>query len=251
MPTVAIEGGHAGFGVTPGKRTPAGEYEWDFNNKVVLAAIKYLNEYENVKIVRLDDPTGRTDLSLKARTDKANKAKADILVSIHHNANTGKWGSWGGTETYHYPGSTTGKRLADIIQPKLCKVYGLTNRGVKSANFHMLRESSMPAVLTEGGFMDSTIDINKLRDDKVLNAAGKAIAEGVAEYLKLKKKETPSKGASTVPKNNIEGHWAEQELKKAKEKKIINGFPDGTMRPDAPVTRAELAVILDRAGLLK
>lgn len=39
---VAIDAGHGGFGVTPGKRTPDGEYEWNFNNKVAKAAIAKL-----------------------------------------------------------------------------------------------------------------------------------------------------------------------------------------------------------------
>lgn len=192
MAIIAIDAGH-GMN-TPGKRTPAGEREWSFNNKVALATIKYLNQYQDVKIIRLDDPTGKIDVPLRTRTDNANRNKADVLVSIHHNANTGKWGSWTGTETFIHSSNPSGaKRLAEIVQPKLVKAYGLRNRGVKLANFHMLRESRMTAILTEGGFMDSTIDIVKLRNDKVLDAAGKAIAEGVAEYLKLKKKPTPVK----------------------------------------------------------
>lgn len=203
---IAIDAGH-GMN-TAGKRTPAGEREWSFNNKVALAAIKYLNGYEGAKIVRLDDPTGKTDVSLKARTDSANKAKADVLVSIHHNANTGKWGTWGGTETFIHSSNPSGARqLANAVQPKLVKAYGLSNRGVKSANFHMLRESKMTAILTEGGFMDSTVDIVKMRDDKVLDAAGKAIAEGVAEFLKLKKKPVvtpkPASPKPTVPSGKL------------------------------------------------
>lgn len=197
---VAVDAGH---GInTPGKRTPDGEREWTFNNKVALAVIKYLGEYAGVKTIRLDDPTGKTDVSLKARTDKANAAKADVLVSCHHNANTGKWGSWSGTETFYYPGSATGKRLADLVNPRIVKAYGLQNRGVKSANFHMLRESKMVAILTEGGFMDSTIDIKKMRDNKVLEAAGKAIAEGIAQYLGLKKKPAPKPAPAPAPKPN-------------------------------------------------
>ncbi len=55
----------------------------------------------------------------------------------------------------------------------------------------MLRETNMPSILIEGGFMDSTIDIKKMRDDKVLDAAGKAVALGLAEHFKLKKKPAP------------------------------------------------------------
>src|SRR5690606_37636898 len=189
---IAIDAGH---GInTPGKRTPDNEREWSFNNKVAVAAIKYLNEYEGVKIVRLDDPTGKSEVPLKARTDKANKAKADVLVSIHHNALAGKWGTHGGTETFiHSSNPADARRLANLVQPKLVKAYGLRDRGVKSANFHMLRESKMPTILIEGGFMDSTVDIVKMRDDKVLDAAGKAIAEALAVYFGLKKKKPAPK----------------------------------------------------------
>nr|ADF97539.1 PlyM14 [uncultured phage] len=191
---IAIDAGH-GLN-TPGKRTPDNEREWSFNNKVTLAAIKYLNDYEGVKIVRLDDPTGKSDVPLKARTDKANKAKADVLVSIHHNALTGKWGTHGGTEVFTYLGNwPDAERLAKLVLDRILKAYGLKSRGLKKANFHMVRESAMPAILIEGGFMDSTVDIKKMRDDKVLDEAGKAIAEALAVYFGLKKKKpaAPSK----------------------------------------------------------
>lgn len=196
---VAVDAGHGIH--TSGKRTPNDEREWTFNNKVALAVIKYLKDYEGVKTVRLDDPTGKTDVPLKTRTDRANKAKADVLVSNHHNANTGRWGTWGGTETYNHIGSVEGKKLADLVHPKLVKAMKLRDRGVKSANFHMLRESKMPAILTEGGFMDSTTDIKRMRNNSVLDAAGKAIAEGIAEYLKLKKKPKPKPTPKPNPVN--------------------------------------------------
>lgn len=186
--TVAIDAGH---GInTPGKRTPDDEREWSFNKVVAESIIKELGNYEGVKTIRLDDPTGKTDVALTTRTNKANNAKADILVSCHHNANTGQWGNWTGTETYSYPGSTAGKKLAQAIHPYVVKGYGLNDRGLKTANFHMLRESSMPAILIEGGFMDSTIDIKKMRDNKVLVSVGKKVAEGIAKYLGLKKGST-------------------------------------------------------------
>lgn len=179
---VAIGGGHGLY--TPGKRTPDDEREWSFNNKVVLAAIERLKEYRDIKVVRMDDPTGQRDIPLNERTNKANAAKADVLVSVHHNALTGKWGDHTGTEIYTYLGNQPGStKLAKIVQPKLIKAYGLKDRGIKQANFHMVRESNMPAILTEGGYMDSNIDIKVLRDDNKLRDAGVAIADGIAEYF--------------------------------------------------------------------
>ncbi|WP_339213963.1 N-acetylmuramoyl-L-alanine amidase [Ornithinibacillus sp. FSL M8-0202] len=206
MVKIALDAGH---GInTPGKRTPDGEREWSFNSKVVAAATKYLNEYDNVTVIRLDDPTGKIDVSLTARTNKANDQKADILVSYHHNANTGQWGTWTGTETYHYPGSSTGLAIAKKIHPAIVGAMGLRDRGIKSENFHMLRESKMPAILIEGGFMDSTIDIKKLRDDAVLDRTGKELADAIASHFGLKKKakskvETaPSSGVHVVEKGD-------------------------------------------------
>ncbi|WP_121614808.1 N-acetylmuramoyl-L-alanine amidase [Virgibacillus halodenitrificans] len=186
MVKVAIGAGH-GYN-TSGKRSPAGEREWSFNNKVVTAAIKYLYEYQNVSVIRMDDPTGNTDVPLRTRTNNANNANADILVSYHHNANTGTWGSWTGTETYHYPGSSSGNALARAIHPSIVGAMGIRDRGVKSANFHMVRESRMPAILIEGGFMDSTIDIKKMRDNTVMDRTGKALADAIASYFGLNKK---------------------------------------------------------------
>src|SRR5690625_1268738 len=199
---VAIDAGH-GMG-TAGKRTPDGEREWSFNSVVAQSIIDNLKSYKGVKTVRLDDPTGKRDVPLQERTNKANNANADILVSCHHNAKTGKWGNWTGTETYYYPGSTKGKQLAQALHPSVVKAYGLRDGGIKSANFHMLRESRMPAILIEGGFMDSTIDIKKLRDKSVLKQAGKNVADAIARYFNLRKKtnKTTTKSSSKDKSKN-------------------------------------------------
>lgn len=199
---VALDAGHGKY--TPGKRTPADEREWSFNAKVLLAAKKRLEEYEDVKVLRLDDASGQTDVPLITRTNKANAAKADVLVSIHHNANTGVWGSWGGVETYAYtPLSANPKShaLAKAVHSKVVKAMGLRDRGIQGKDLHMVRESKMPAILTEGGFMDSKTDIGALRSDAKLKAQGIAIADGVASYLGLKlKKEDAVKPKPAAPK---------------------------------------------------
>src|SRR5690625_4369969 len=197
---VAIDAGH-GMG-TAGKRTPDGEREWSFNSVVAQSIIDNLKSYKGVKTVRLDDPTGKRDVPLRERTNKANSAKADILISCHHNANTGSWGGWTGTETYHYPNSTKGRKLAQAIHPSVIMAYGLRDRGIKSANFHMLRESRMPAILIEGGFMDSTIDIKKLRDNKVLNRAGKNIADAIARYFRSEEHTSELQSRSSTTKSS-------------------------------------------------
>ena len=185
---IGTDAGHAL--TTAGKQTPDKEKEWSFNDAVLKAFIKEMKNYEDVQVYRYDDTSGKTDVPLKTRTDKANKDKVDLYISFHHNANTGKWGDWTGTETHVY--ETKPKeavKLAQIVQPKMAKAYGLKDRGIKYTNLHITRETNMTAILLEGGFMDSRIDIKKMRDIAVLNEVGKAVAQAVAQYAKLKKKE--------------------------------------------------------------
>lgn len=198
MVKIAIDAGH-GMN-TPGKRTPDGEQEWIFNNKVASDATVKLHTFQNVDIIRLDDVTGKTDVPLKTRTDRANAWKADVLVSIHHNAHLGKWGAHSGIETYTQVGANQNALdIAEAVHPLVVKAMGLKDRGKKTLNLHMLRESVMPAILIEGGFMDSTIDIKVLRDNKKLKAQGEAIAIGLATYFKLE----PKTASTTRPEETF------------------------------------------------
>lgn len=189
MVKIVLDAGHGVL--TPGKQTPDGEKEWMFNNEVLLAAQAKLEMYDKVELLRVDDPTGKTDVPLKMRTDYANAWKADVYLSFHHNANTGVWGDWGGVETYTFEGNgpnSKADKLAKLIQPRLVRAMGLRDRGVRKKNLHVLRETNMPAVLIEGGFMDSRTDIEALRNPQRLKAQGEAIDEAVIAYYQLKKK---------------------------------------------------------------
>lgn len=185
---IAFDAGHAL--TTIGKETPAKEKEWSFNNVNARAFEIEMMQYENVQLLRTDDPTGKYDVPLSTRTNKSNAWGADLYISFHHNANAGVWGDHTGTETYVYKFGSTSHTIAKKVHAALIAAYGLRDRGVKEKNLHIVRETRCPAVLTEGGFMDSTIDIVKLRDDKVLQTAGRLVAVEVAKHFGLKRKET-------------------------------------------------------------
>jgi len=191
MPKIAFDAGH-GLN-TSGKRTPDGEREWTFNNEVARAFAEKMSQYENVQLLRLDDPTGNRDVPLNERTNKANAWGADVLISFHHNAMSGVWGTHTGVETFVYPQSTDdSKQIQRLIHPRILVAMGLRDRGMKEDNFHVLRESKMPSVLIEGGFMDSTIDIKVLRDDSKLRAQGEAVAHAMVDYFHLQPKVVPT-----------------------------------------------------------
>lgn len=194
---VIIDCGHGGNGSTPGKRSNASQvgrmvYEWDMNNAVGLKIQDILRGY-GVEVYRTDDTSGRTDVSLGSRVSKTNSYNPDVFVSIHHNAGGGT-----GTETYyHTQGSAKDKQLATIIQNKMASHVKLRNRGVKHERFAVLGcKSSIPAVLVEGGFYDTKSDFDYLMSDAGQQAYATAVAEGIAEFLGLKKVNvTPSQPA--------------------------------------------------------
>lgn len=181
---------------TPGKRTPDGIPEWEFNNKVVKAFISYLSHYQNVAVLRLDDPTGKTDVSLKDRAARAKSWGSQAHYSCHHNAMKGVWFSTaGGIETLVRPGTThyaSSLRLAKLVHPKYVKAMGLRDRGIKERTDLLMISNALgcPSILTEGGFMDSRVDRKAMDQDTLLKAQGEAIAQGYVEYFNLKKKES-------------------------------------------------------------
>ena len=202
---VALSAGHGYH--TPGKRTPDGEREWSFNDKVTRALHERLLQYDGVQVLRLDDPTGKVDVSLTVRSNKANEWGADIYIATHHNAYQGRWGTHTGTESFTYNGDWGGKKannpkeleLAKALNDAIVTAYGLRNRGLKKENFHEVREPKMLAVLTEGGYMDSSIDIKIMRDDKKLRQSGINQADAIAKIygLKLKGSQEAKKPTST------------------------------------------------------
>lgn len=197
----------AGHGLgTAGKRTPDDEREWTFNNIIGMAFADELNKYDGIILKRFDDPTGNRDVPLKERTDAINAWGSNYHISFHHNANTGKWGNWTGVETFTYTNALIeSRKLAMAVHPALVKGYELKDRGIKAADLHMVRETKCPAILVEGGFMDSTIDIKVLRDKAKLQNAGRLIAQAVAKHLNLKLKQVPkAETKSSVVKSMVE-----------------------------------------------
>ena len=112
--------------------------------------------------------------SLAKRVRKANIAHANIFVSIHFNAFNGKAH---GTEVFAL--SRIGQRIARDVLDEICKL-GYYDRGVKSANFYVLKHTKMPAILVECAFVDSAKDMALLDVDKMARAICQGLIGEVA-----------------------------------------------------------------------
>ena len=74
------------------------------------------------------------------------------------------------------------KRLASCILSKLLDKTHAASRGIKGGNFLVIRETSMPAILVEAGFITNSEECKKLRDPSYINCIAKAIADGIDKF---------------------------------------------------------------------
>lgn len=176
MKIVCIDAGHGGK--DPGATTKTGIDEKDIALTVALKVGALLTGYE---IVYTRDEDVYVGLSERALI--ANQAKAGLFVSVHCNSVDDE--SAHGMEVYHYTrASEASKRAARVIYDKLLPVCGLRGRGVKSQDLAVLRETAMPAVLVELGFISNPSDRAKLTNFTWQDDAAEAIADGIVKALK-------------------------------------------------------------------
>jgi hypothetical protein len=188
MIKIALDAGHGLK--TAGKQTPDGIKEWSINDAVCDYIVEELADY-NCEIIRTDNNEGNVDEGLTTRLNSAIKQGCKVLVSIHHNAFKGIWGTHTGVGVYIDNNPTTeDKKLAELICNKLAKYTGLRNRGVKKEAFTVINTNKITAVLCEGGFMDSSIDYKIITSEAGQRAYAKAVVESLIELYDLKKKET-------------------------------------------------------------
>ncbi|WP_264737317.1 N-acetylmuramoyl-L-alanine amidase [Cytobacillus firmus] len=139
-------------------------------------------EYDNVSI--LMSRTGDQTVSLSERTNAANAWGADFFLSVHINAGGGT-----GYEDYVYPGvgapTTT---YQNNIHTEVIKLVDFYDRGKKQANFHVLRETIMPALLTENGFIDNANDAAKLKSSTFIENLARGHVNGIVKSFNLSKK---------------------------------------------------------------
>ncbi|OYD09644.1 N-acetylmuramoyl-L-alanine amidase [Paludifilum halophilum] len=190
MALVVLDPGHGGS--DPGA-TNGGYQEKNFTLEIALKTRDYLlnNYHVDILMTRTTD----TDVSLADRVALANNNGADYFVSIHINAGGGT-----GFESFIYDGSVSPNTvewrriLHDAIMSRIGNSWDVYDRGKKRANFYVLRETAMSAVLTENLFIDTQQDLNKLTNSSFIADVARAHAEGIAQALSLSAK-VPTAGS--------------------------------------------------------
>ena len=122
-------------------------------------------------------------LSLAERTNKANREKSDLFVSVHTNAHANKDAH--GVETFSHTTSSKGLILSKNIHKHVLADKSLytTNRGTKTANFAVVRQTKMPSALIELAFITNKADAQILKTKQ--DAFALAIAKGILETLNI------------------------------------------------------------------
>jgi len=119
---------------------------------------------------------------LQFRSDMANEAAADVFVSIHCNSFTKETAR--GVEVFHYPGSMQGHQLAVGVYLALANEQYTLERGVKTADFAVLRLTDMPAILVECAFLSNEEDRAVLTSAAGRQMLARQIAKGIDQYFK-------------------------------------------------------------------
>ncbi|KNF08570.1 N-acetylmuramoyl-L-alanine amidase [Gottschalkia purinilytica] len=184
MKLVVIDPGHGGK--DPGA-VGNGLQEKDVALSIALKTDWYLNNYYKVNtlVTRYTDK----DLSLQDRSKISNNKNADLFFSVHCNAFDGN--AYGYEDyTYLTVGQAT-KSIRETFHNKVTEVlnkYNIRNRGMKTKNLAVLRETKASAILAETLFIDNVSDSNLLKNPSFIEDVARAYADGVASALNLEKK---------------------------------------------------------------
>ncbi len=182
---IVIDPGHGG--TDPGAISVNGRREKDLN----LAIASKLNEGlldKGYNVIMTRD--GDTNLGLYGRSGLANEYFADVFISVHGNSIAGNKGI-NGLEVYYWPQNRSNIKtyeqypFAKAIHDEIVKATGGTSRGIKTNSFVVIRETKMPAVLIETGFLSNPEEENLLFNGDYQNKIVEGIIKGVESYFEI------------------------------------------------------------------
>ncbi|MEL6249549.1 MAG: DUF3747 domain-containing protein [Cyanobacteria bacterium J06627_15] len=173
---VMIDPGHGGR--DPGAIGIGGLREKDIN---ITISRRVQDQLEAAGIQVVMTRTNDSAVSLQGRVDLAERANATVFVSIHANAISLSRPEVNGLETYYY---SSGLTLARTIHNRILQNVSMADRGVRRARFYVLRNTSMPAVLVETGFVTGRDDAARFRNPAAVQEIADSIAQGIIDYVR-------------------------------------------------------------------
>ncbi len=176
---IAVDAGHGGS--NPGAVGVTGLRE----KVVVLKTSEMLARYLRAQGARVVmTRSGDYDVSLAQRVNITHNQGAHIFISIHANWHPNP--AISGTETYYYNAGNnawSSRRLATLVQQEMVRDSGLRNIGVKHGNFHVIRNTRVPAVLAEIGFLSNYYDESLMKKDSFLDGQARAMSRAIIAYF--------------------------------------------------------------------
>lgn len=183
---ITLDAGHGGS--DPGAIGSNGTREKDVTLKITKKVQELLKKKgAKVSMTRTGDtdvygPNASDSQELQARVDVAEDNGADAFISIHINSSTNK--NVGGFSSYYYPKTNNDTRLAQAVQDKLVKNFGLDDLGIRKANFYVNKRCSMPSTLLELAFISNPKEEKLMNSNWYINKLAKSIADGIEDYFK-------------------------------------------------------------------
>jgi N-acetylmuramoyl-L-alanine amidase len=173
---VVVDPGHGGR--DPGAIGIGGIHEADIVLPLGVQVAALLQEQGVTAVLTRSDDR---EVDLEPRVQIAERADADLFVSIHANAISLSRPDVNGIETYYY--SDAGLRFGQVIHSSMLQVPGVQDRGMRRARFYVIRNTSMPAVLLEVGFVTGAQDARLLADPEFRSQMAAAITQGILQYI--------------------------------------------------------------------
>jgi len=178
--TIVIDPGHGGKDIGAPAifgPPPEGPYEKDIVLDIGMRLARLLEaEGATVRMTRDDD----TYVALQERAAMANRLKADALVSIHCNSCDSP-NTLCGTSVYYDHSHSL--EFASLVQRQLIASLGTEDKGVRNANFAVIRRANVPGILVETAFINHDRDRERLIHPNFRERAARAILRGLIEYL--------------------------------------------------------------------
>jgi N-acetylmuramoyl-L-alanine amidase len=186
VPKVGVDIGHGGK--DPGAVGPTGVKEKDVNLGIGLALINALKRNDvEVVATRTEDKY----LTLFERSNLFNKEMVDLAVSVHCNGSDNPSADY--IATFVFKKGYKAENAAILVQRELVKLTNWEDGSIREKNLHMVRETKMPAILPECGFLTNPQQEKWLSQPENQTKLGEAIAKGVCAFLGIPFKERESK----------------------------------------------------------